>query len=471
MSKKAKQSCPNCVRMRAQLDKLQTQFDRLQEQVRLLQEQLAAAKKNSSTSSKPPSSDIVQPPKPPPLDGANQRSIGGQPGHPKHERPLLPPTQTFDYIPPCCTHCGGLVQPVDQPPLLCQQIEVATPPLLITEHRAHAAFCPHCERTGYASWPLPIRQGGLLGPTLTTLVAYLKGVCHASFSTIRKFFRDVLNLTIARSELAKVIQRVSQALAEPYAELLEALPKEARLNVDETGHNENGQQLWTWCFRASLYTLFQIDERRSGAVLIDVLGKEFDGVLGCDFFGAYRRYMRECGVTVQFCLAHLIRDVKFLLTLPDQRDVAYGNQLLEALKTLFAIIHQKEQLAEAAFQRQLLAARAGLLYVARTNVPPTRHSERLAKRFTEYGESYVRFVTTPGVEPTNNVAEQAIRLVVLDRYVTQGTRSAKGRSWCERIWTVIATCTQQGRSIWSYLSEAVTAYCGGNPSPSLLPQS
>src|SRR5947209_508403 len=127
MSKKAKPSCPNCARLRARLDKLQTQFDLLQEQVRLLQEQLAAAKKNSSTSSKPPSSDIVQPPKPLP-NGANQRSIGGQPGHPQHERPLLPPTHTLDYIPPCCPHCGGLVQPVDQPPLVCQQIDVATLP-------------------------------------------------------------------------------------------------------------------------------------------------------------------------------------------------------------------------------------------------------------------------------------------------------------------------------------------------------
>jgi transposase len=260
-------------------------------------------------------------------------------------------------------------------------------------------------------------------------------------------------------------------LAEPYAELLEALPKEASLNVDETGHHENGQQMWTWCFRASLYTLFKIDERRSSKVLIDVLGQEFDGVLGCDFFGAYRRYMRECGVAVQFCLAHLIRDVKFLLTLPDPRDVAYGHRVLEALKALFAVIHQKDRLAEVAFQRSLLAARAGLLSAAGTDVPPTQHSGRLAKRFEKYGDSYVRFVTTPGMEPTNNVAEQAIRFVVLDRYVTQGTRGEKGRSWCERIWSVIATCSQQGRSIWSYLSEAVTAYCGGNPVPSLLPQS
>ena len=59
-------------------------------------------------------------------------------------------------------------------------------------------------------------------------------------------------------------------------------------------------------------------------MLIEVLGEEFDGVLGCDYFSAYRRYMREFDVSLQFCLAHLIRDVKFLTTLPDARDRAYG---------------------------------------------------------------------------------------------------------------------------------------------------
>ncbi len=99
------------------------------------------------------------------------------------------------------------------------------------------------------------------------------------------------------------------------------------LNVDETGHKQNGHRQWTWCFRAELYTLFKIDPTRSGDVLIEVLGTEFDGVLGCDYFSAYRRYHREFGVTLQFCLAHLIRDVKFLTTLPDARDRAYGERL------------------------------------------------------------------------------------------------------------------------------------------------
>ena len=83
--------------------------------------------------------------------------------------------------------------------------------------------------------------------------------------------------------------------------------------------------------------------------------------------------------------------------------------------------------------------------------------------------SYFRFITTPGVEPTNNLAEQAIRFVVIDRLITQGTRSDSGNRWCERIWTVIATCAQQGRSVWSYLEAVVRAWFEGTTAPSLLP--
>ena len=103
-------------------------------------------------------------------------------------------------------------------------------------------------------------------------------------------------------------------------------------------------------------------------------------------------------------------------------------------------------------------------------VPETRPSRNLAQRFETHGESYFRFVTTPGVEPTNNLAEQAIRFVVLDRLVTQGTRSEAGNRWCERIGTVVATCSQQGRSVFEYLSAAVAAYFDQTEAPSLLPQ-
>ena len=190
----------------------------------------------------------------------------------------------------------------------------------------------------------------------------MKGVCHASFSTIRKFLRDVVGVNVSRGYLAKLIAKVSQSLAGAYGELFERLPGEASLNVDETGHKENREKFWTWCFRAQLYTLFRIDKSRGSKVLVEVLGTEFNGVLGCDYFSAYRKYMRKFDVLVQFCMAHLIRDVKFLLTLPGREDQAYGQRLRDALRELFAVIHRREKMTAAGFQQALEAAReAGAL--------------------------------------------------------------------------------------------------------------
>jgi transposase len=474
MAEPAATPCPGCQRLQAQLDAQRVHLEALQASVTRLQQQLASARKNSSTSSKPPSSDIVKPPK---TSAAQQtpRPRGGQPGHPKHERALFAPELVhdfFDHRPAsCCPDCGQDLRPTGFGPRIVQQVEVPIAPLHIEEHRCHEAYCPHCDKIHYGSLPLPIQRGGLLGPRVTSLVAYLKGVCHASFSTVRKFLKDVVGLTISRGQLAKIIAKVSFAMEQAWQELLEALPGQAVLNVDETGHKDQGDRMWTWCFRASLFTLFKIDPTRSGDVLIQVLGEEFKGVLGCDCFSAYRRYMREFDIRLQFCLAHLIREVKYLTTLPDGPTKAYGERFREALRGLFGVIHQRQQLPRAEFVSRLEAARAEVMRQATREVPGTKAAANLAARMEKYGESYFRFMTTPGVEPTNNKAEQAICFVVIDRHITQGTRGEKGQRWCERIWTVIATCGQQGRSVWEYLQGTVQAHFKGEPGPTLQPAS
>jgi transposase len=446
--------CSNCRRLQAGVDALEAELAALKEVVARVGQQLAAARKDSSTSSKPPSSDIVKPPKPPPPEGQDKRPIGGQPGPPKHERAAFPPEVlnggSVDHRLEHCPACGHDLQPTRTiAPRLVQQVDIREVPLRIEEHRGHPGWCPRCQKLYEAPLPLGIERGGLVGPTLTTLIAYLKGACHASFSTIRKFLRDVVRVTISRGQLARIIGKVSRALERPYEELREDLPAQGRLNVDETGHKQNGERMWTWCYRASLYTLFKIDPTRSGDVLIEVLGAEFDGVLGCDYFSSYRRYQRAFGVLLQFCLAHLIRDVKYLTTLPAAWDRAYGEGLRETLRQLFAVIHRRAGLSGEVFRSQLEAARAEVLRRGTSGVPATKPSRNLSLRLEAHGESYFRFLTTPGVEPTNNLAEQAIRFVVLDRLVTPGTRGGAGNRWCERIWTVIATCAQQGRSVFA----------------------
>jgi hypothetical protein len=135
---------------------------------------------------------------------------------------------------------------------------------------------------------------------------------------------------------------------------------------------------------------------------------------------------------------------------------------------LFGVIHRRETLSAEGLATQLRTARAELLWQASQDVPPGRHSQALAKRLAKHGDGYFQFLTTPGVQPTNNLAEQAIRFVVIDRHITQGTRGEVGERWCERIWTVIATCAQQGRSVFDYLYAAVEAYFHKAEAPSLV---
>lgn len=462
-------------KLQGTIGELQAQVAELSQKNAQLEAELAKARKNSQTSSKPPSSDITNPPrrKPSGKRRKGRRKRGGQPGHPRHERPAFDPEQVdvfWEYRYGACPCCGGELTDADVPPKIQQQVEIERAPLRVEEHQRIGQHCQNCGKTHFVPFEEELVKAGLWGPRLTALVAFLKGPCHMSFSTIRKYFRDVVGVKISRGMLSKLIRKVSDSLKEPYEELLRKLEGEDYLNVDETSHKDNGDRLWTWCFRAALYTLFKISPSRGSDVLVEVLGEEFNGVLGCDYFSAYRKYMRlHENVALQFCLAHFIRDVKFLTKHPNPENRLHGQRLLEHLRKLFSIIHRRDEYAtEKGFQQALKRVRDQLVWDATVESPHTREALNLETRFYEHTSSYFRFITEPDVEPTNNAAERAIRFVAIHRRLTQGTRSEAGQTWCERIWTVVATCAQQGRSVFDYLCEAVEAHFQSQPAPSLL---
>jgi transposase len=469
------QGCPNCERWQAAFNELKRELDAMKARVAELEAQLAKAKKHSGNSSKPPSSDITSPAKKKKSAKQDKCKRGGQPGHERHERKPFAQNEIDDFLEyryDACPCCGGSLKDNQEPVKILQQVELDELPLHVTEHQSLGQQCTRCHKIHYKPFPEELVKAGLVGPRLTALVGYLKGACHMSFSSIRKFFRDVVGVQISRGQLAKLIRKVSESLQDPYEELLRLLPEERILNVDETGHKDNGKRLWTWCFRASLYTLFKISPSRGSDVLIEVLGEEFNGVLGCDYFSAYRKYMKDCNVLVQFCLAHFIRDIKFLAEHPNAKNRAYGKLLLEHLRKLFHIIHRRDQYpSEAGFRCALARVRNDLNCAVVFEAPETNEAWNIENRFREHLDSYFQFITTPGVEPTNNLAEQAIRFVAIHRRMTQGTRSESGQTWCERIWTIIQTCAQQGRSLFHFLGEAVTAFFKRQPAPSLVPDS
>lgn len=252
----------------------------LVEENKQLRERIAQLEKNSNNSSKPPSSDIVKPRRIV-RKVRGKRKRGGQPGHRKFQRQSFAPEQIDQVIEYELRDqdARGLV-PLDEWKII-QQVNLPEKMYTVTEHRARKYRNPKTGKIHIAPMPEAIVKGGLLGADITAAIAFLKGGCHMSYSTIQQFFKELMQLDLSRGVLCKATLKVSQSLQPAYERLAERLPHEPHLGIDETGHKDNGKLHWTWCFQTPQYSMFHIDASRGSGVLKTVLGQEFAGIIVC----------------------------------------------------------------------------------------------------------------------------------------------------------------------------------------------
>ena len=449
----------------ARIAHLESQVAELQTQLVQLREQIAILQRNSSTSSKPPSSDIVKPPKP---KSSSSGRPGGQKGHPGFFRKLFPierVDEVKEYRLSQCPSCNFPLRPEHETePWIHQVAELPEKLTHVTEHRRVGYLCPCCHQQLYA----PLLGGiesEIFGPRLQSLVVYMKAALHGSYTGLEEFIEEVFEIQVSRSGLANQIKAVSPALGVPYQELQGILAHAPSLHIDETGHKDNGRRYWIWAFCTRLFGFFTVEASRGSQVLKKVLGETFKGTLITDFFSAYTKYASRLQ---QFCLAHLIRDIKFLTTLPDTANQQFGIRLLRQFKRLFYFWHLRHTMPQEQYARAISVIERNLRSLVSEKQLP-RKSQNIANRLDKHWSSYLRFLVDPSIAPTNNLAEQTIRTVVIDRKITQGTRSEWGRQWSERIWTVLATCRKQKRSSWQFIQDSVLAQRFGTPYPSLIP--
>lgn len=441
----------------------------LLEQIRILHEKVARLEKNSSTSSKPPSSDITKPGHEQRQPGARKR--GGQARHEGKNRTRLPPEKVDDTkVLPIeqCPDCGhGLIETEDCEVLIQQTIELREKPVEVIEYHRPGRWCDRCKRMHYACLPAGVIEDQLCGPRLQALIAYMKGSHAASYSELTQFCSDVLGFEIARSTLCQIIERVTKALEIPCQELEAQIAKENVLNIDESGWYDSGTRYWVWLFCTPLIAFFSIQQSRGCKVLKEILGETFEGAIMSDFYSAYVSF---ASLRQQFCLAHLIRDIKFLTTLPDLVSKEFGEQVLRCFKILFKYWHEREKIPREIFLRRCKKIQRRLFMLLTKADLPKGEALTMKKRLLKRWDSLFRFIEQPELfQPTNNLAEQTMRFVVRIRRQTQGSRSLWGRLWAGRIMSVFATCRKQNRSAWTFLLQAIHAQNFSSNYPSLLP--
>lgn len=438
------------------------------EQIRALTARVAELEaklgKDSSNSSKPPSSAHPHA-KPVRLKPKSPRKPGGQPGHQKHERALIP-SQQCQKIVPCvpaqCRRCGQALTGTDAAPLRHQVWELPEIQPIVTEYQQHRLLCM-CGCSTCGSLPLGVPTGQA-GPRLIAFAGLLMACFRQSKRRAAQFLSMILNQPASAGWMVALQNRAAEAVQPAYDELSQQLPAEPVLHIDESPTKEGKSKAWVWTFVAAAFTFFACRTSRAAAVPQKLLGDDFEGVINCDRARMYWSLGR-----LQWCWAHLKRDFQALIDDPCTIRKRLGHDLMRPTKELFALWKKVRDgtISRATFRRRMQPLRAEVEGYLLRGYFDARVCG-FCKELCEHRERLWTFVDVEGVEPTNNAAEQALRHAVIWRKLSFGTQSASGSRFVERLLTVIETCRRQQRDVFAWLAHTVQAHLNGN-APSLLP--
>ncbi len=427
----------------------------------------ARLNKTPRNSSLPPSTEHPHA-KPQPRKEKSGKKPGGQPGHTKHERALIPSDQCESVVtikPKRCRRCGEPLCGADPEPLRHQVWEIPEIKPLVTEYRLYRLTCRCCQTSTCGELPagVPASQAG---PRLVALTALLMGCFKQSKRRVALFLEQVLNQPCSAGWVVKLQNQATAALTPAYQELTNQLPTEPILGIDESPTKEARQKSWLWTFVASTYTVFALRVTRAATVLDELLTDAFHGVVNCDRAKMYWNVGRP-----QWCWAHLKRDFQALIDHRDHQVKRLGHDLMRPTRELFR---------HWARYRDGTITRTGMLRLLR---PIREEINGLLLRGVFSGNAKLNgmcepmydhrdwlwtFLDVEGVEPTNNVSERALRPAVIWRKLSFGTQSAKGSRFVEVILTVVETCHRQSRNSFEYLAATMQAHFAGQKTPSLL---
>ena len=467
-------------RLRQENERLRQQLAEQAERIADLERQLALRQQNSTTTSKPPSSDG--------LAGRqrargrrvkSRRTAGGQPGHPGHHRELMALERVdaiIDLVPDLCRRCAHRLHARHGvgDPRRHQVTELPAIEAHITEYRCHRRQCPACGTTTLA--PLPDELAGQFGPQLTALIAYLTVVCRLPRLVVQRLLEGALQIPISLGSTQKAWEETSAAVAAPYQELQDALAHQPVLNGDETGHRTNGAKRWLWTLVAPTFVFFTIATSRGSDVLRGLLGAAFAGVLGSDRLPAYLTYAAG---RRQFCWSHFRRNLLSAQELATSAAAKrFCREALALQRHLFRVWRRfrgDPHVRGAPLTRAQLIAKAlpiekRFFALAEQHVNAAdAELSNLARALFVHHPHFFTFVHDDGVEPTNNVAERALRPAVQWRKIMFGNRSAAGELAVARLLTVTRTCQLQQLNVLAYLTAAICRYRRRQAAVSLLP--
>jgi hypothetical protein len=424
----------------AENEELRRQLEQVRLELRLERQQKFACGRDA----KDDSSD-----NPPPTGGQDKKSRkrGAPVGHPGWFRPT---PKEYDQLvlveaPAKCPHCGGEVRVFEKhEPSDHLQEDVVDNVHQVTLYRHAAGRCRACRR-----WVRQAGDGEILGsrigPRMRALAMYLRNDIGISYRKVPRALEEMFGFSFVPASLI-AFEKVLAGLAEP---LVDDIAKkigssDGAVHADETYWTLNGERAYYWLHATTEYVHFQFDSSRAGEVSRAVLGEDFTGTLVTDCYSGYHAHQAKAK---QKCLAHVARRAHEWqrLTAAGSADYAFFEDLKQWVKRGCEFhrrrkvngLSPEELTTEAAWLREELSRLEGCALT---------HEKALTlqARLRRHHDEWLVFVDDARVPPTNNLAEQKLRPLVVLRKITFGHRSEAGARRMAKIMTIKETAKAHG---------------------------
>jgi hypothetical protein len=303
---------------------------------------------------------------------------------------------------------------------------------------------------------------------------------------MQNLLNSLFGIEISIASVNRLRHEMSDAVLLPVQVAQAFVQESAFVHSDETsfsqgngdGHNPDGKKGWLWTLVTESLVVFEVALSRGSAIAKSLIGEDYSGIVISDRYSGYSWVDKS---QRQLCWAHIKRD---LTAMSERTGVSQeiGLALLRRQKRLFRLWHQVRDgtLSRADFQVKVTLLRRGfkaelekavaLLSTPREKTPLAK-TLRTCQKLLKLESALWTFVEHPGIEPTNNAAEQALRPAVIWRRLSFGSQSEAGSQFVARMLTVITTLKVQGRDVLEFLTQVCKAARFGEPMPSLLPQS
>lgn len=462
-------------RLKTENAELRTENSALREENAELRRQLG---RNSRNSSQPPSADGLTKPPPRSMRGRSGHKPGKQPGAPGNAlMQVANPTRTVTHVPQACGGCGaGLAgAPRAGAPQIRQVFDIPEMGVEVTAHELHALACAGCGSVTRAAAPAEARAPAVYGPRVSALAAYLSAQHHIPVARVAEILADVAGIEVSTGWISDAVMKMAQVLAPVNEQIRDAIAAAPVAHFDESVTRVGSKNHWLHVAATATLTAYHIDEHGRGTESITAFGilPRFTGVAVHD---AYRSYQAFDRCAHALCNAHIVREATGI---GEYDPVARADGWAEELVLLLGdgyrwVVTWREKGHDRLpdFKLEDLRRRFDDLVDRALAAHPPRGSGKqsparnLALRLRDRKDEVLYFAADFTVAFSNNVAEQAIRMIKTKTKVSGGFRTLTGAQVFLAIRGFISTVRKNGLRVANSLHDVLL----GNPwTPALMP--